>query len=97
MSLVLEEFYEQVPHVGVSATIGKGYHSLLPKIADLRKEYFEVFLPELMGSDFKENMAEKQDEGMEDGGEEGKDAKSGDDDEDKDGMDDVKDADVGAK
>lgn len=53
MSLVLEEFYELVPHVGVSAATGKGYHSLLPKIAELRKQYFDVFLPELLGADYK--------------------------------------------
>jgi hypothetical protein len=86
----------------VSATIGKGYHSLLPKVADLRKEYFEVFLPELMGSDFKDKLAEKEDEGMEDGAEEGKGPKgivADDDDkeEDKDQMDDVKEGDDSAK
>ena len=47
MSLVLDEFYKQVPHVGVSASIGKGFDLLLPKFDELKKEYFEVFLPEL--------------------------------------------------
>jgi len=48
MSLVLDEFYQQVPHLGVSAAVGKGFDQLLPKFNDLKKEYFEVFLPELM-------------------------------------------------
>jgi hypothetical protein len=47
MSLVLDEFYQQVPHLGVSAAVGKGYDHLLPKFEELKKEYFEVFLPEL--------------------------------------------------
>ena len=47
-----------MPHVGVSAKIGKGYHTLLPKVAELRKEYFDVFLPELMGSESKGDKAE---------------------------------------
>ena len=33
---------------------GKGFYDLLPRVNDLRKEYFEVFLPELMGSDFED-------------------------------------------
>jgi len=47
MSLVLDEFYKQVPQVGVSATIGKGFDKLMPTFDQLKKEYFEVFLPEL--------------------------------------------------
>jgi len=47
MSLVLDEFYKLVPHVGVSATMGTNYDQLMLKMPDLRKEYFEVFLPEL--------------------------------------------------
>ena len=47
MSLVLDEFYRQVPHVGVSASVGKGFDLLLPKFEELKKEYFNVFLPEL--------------------------------------------------
>jgi len=50
MSLVLEELYQQVPHVGVSAAIGKGYDKLIPKFEQLKTEFFEVFLPELQGS-----------------------------------------------
>ena len=50
MSLVLDEFYNQVPHIGVSSTIGKGFDKILPKAEELKREYFEVFLPELMGA-----------------------------------------------
>ena len=62
MSLVLDEFYQQVPQLGVSSTLGKGFDQLLPKTEELKKEYFEVFLPELMGSDFKkpDENAEKE-------------------------------------
>jgi len=49
MSLVLEEFYNQVPHIGVSSTLGKGFDKIMPTAEKLKQEYFEVFLPELMG------------------------------------------------
>ena len=52
MSLVLDEFYQQVPQIGVSSTLGKNFDQLLPKTEQLKKEYFEVFLPELMGADY---------------------------------------------
>ena len=51
-----------MPNCGVSAKTGKGYHSLLPKIGDLRKEYFEVFLPELLGSDSRKNKDDDDEE-----------------------------------
>ena len=38
--------------MGVSSTLGKGFDQLLPKTEQLKKEYFEVFLPELMGTDY---------------------------------------------
>ena len=47
MSLVLDEFYKQVPHVGVSATLGTNFEQLMSKVPEMRKEYFEIFLPEL--------------------------------------------------
>jgi len=49
MSLVLEEFYNQVPHIGVSSTLGKGFDKIMPKAEILKQEYFDVFLPELIG------------------------------------------------
>lgn len=49
MSLVLEEFYNQVPHIGVSSTLGKGFDKIMPTAEKLKQEYFDVFLPELMG------------------------------------------------
>lgn len=50
MSLVLDEFYNQVPHIGVSSTLGKGFDKIMPKAELLKQEYFTVFLPELMGA-----------------------------------------------
>lgn len=47
MGLVLDEFYQQVPHHGVSAATGSGYDGLFEKFDQLKKDYFEVFLPEL--------------------------------------------------
>jgi GPN-loop GTPase len=47
MSLVLDEFYNLVPYAGVSATTGAGFDGLCLKFEGLRKEYFDVFLPEL--------------------------------------------------
>lgn len=55
MSLVLDEFYNQVPHIGVSSTIGKGFDKILPKAEELKKEYYEVFLPELRGDGREQN------------------------------------------
>ena len=49
MSLVLEEFYNQVPHIGVSSTMGKGFEKIIPTADQLKQEYFNVFLPELVG------------------------------------------------
>lgn len=50
MSLVLEEFYAMVPHAGVSAKTGKGFHTLQEKFDILLKDYNETFLPELKSS-----------------------------------------------
>ena len=47
MSLVLDEFYKQIPYAGVSASMGSNFDILMSKMPDMRKEYFEVFLPEL--------------------------------------------------
>ena len=47
MSLVLDEFYQLVPHCGVSSITGAGYGEMCEKFAVLRKEYFDVFLPDL--------------------------------------------------
>lgn len=47
MGLVLDEFYNLVPYAGVSATTGSGFSDLCGKFEGLRKEYFEVFLPEI--------------------------------------------------
>ena len=48
MSLVLEEFYAQILCYGVSATTKKGMNeNLLAKFDEAKKEYYEVFLPEI--------------------------------------------------
>ena len=48
MSLVLEEFYAQILSTGVSALTLKGMdESFIAKLAEARKEYDEVFLPEI--------------------------------------------------
>lgn len=48
MSLVLDEFYNLVPYCGVSAATGEKFEDLLPKFESMKKEYFEIFLPELL-------------------------------------------------
>ena len=53
MSLVLDEFYNLVPYCGVSATTGVGLDGLMDKMPGLKKEYFDVFLPELKKGETK--------------------------------------------
>lgn len=56
MSLVLEEFYSNVNSVGVSSITKKGFDDgLLEKFEAAKKEYLEVFLPEI-----EKKMANKQ-------------------------------------
>ena len=48
MSLVLEEFYSNILAVGVSALTQKGFDAeLLAKFDQAKKEYDEIFLPEV--------------------------------------------------
>ena len=48
MSLVLEEFYAQILSIGVSALTQKGFDStLIDKFEQAKKEYDEIFLPEV--------------------------------------------------
>jgi GPN-loop GTPase len=47
MSLVLQEFYENLNCCGVSAITGSGFDSLLKSIDKGVEEYCEVFLPEI--------------------------------------------------
>ena len=47
MSLVLDEFYSNLSHVGVSALTGSGMTQLFQKIDEKRKEYYEFYKPEL--------------------------------------------------
>lgn len=48
MSLVLEEFYSNILAVGVSAITQKGFDKeLLEKFDQAKKEYDEIFLPEV--------------------------------------------------
>ncbi|CAI2374862.1 unnamed protein product [Moneuplotes crassus] len=52
MSLVLQEFYENLNSCGVSAMTGIGFDSLLESVQKGAKEYAEIFLP-----DIKQRMA----------------------------------------
>ena len=48
MSLVLEEFYAQIMSIGLSSLTQKGFDErLLAKFEEAKKEYTEVFLPEI--------------------------------------------------
>jgi GPN-loop GTPase len=48
MSLVLEEFYSHILSIGVSALTQKGFDKeLLDKFDQAKKEYDEIFLPEV--------------------------------------------------
>lgn len=48
MSLVLEEFYSNIISAGVSSTTKKGFGPELFEKFDLaKKEYDEIFLPEI--------------------------------------------------
>ena len=48
MSLVLEEFYSNILSIGVSALTQKGFdQTLIDKFAEAKKEYDEIFLPEV--------------------------------------------------
>ena len=44
MGLVLEEFYNTMRTVGVSAATGEGIGDLLEAIGEAKQEYFDVFL-----------------------------------------------------
>ena len=47
MSLVLQEFYENLNWCGVSAITGSGFDKLLKSVDKGVEEYCEVFLPEI--------------------------------------------------
>jgi translation initiation factor IF-2 len=44
---VLEQFYENIPHVGVSAATGEGMEELFVKLKNSRQEYEEMYVPYL--------------------------------------------------
>jgi len=73
MSLVLDDYYMNVLSFGVSATTGKGFgDELLAKFEEARKEYNEIFLPEI-NNKMKQDVASKK-EAVLASGEAGKDA-----------------------
>ena len=45
MSLVLDEFYRNLSHVGVSAVTGDGVEGLMEAVARERQRYYDEFLP----------------------------------------------------
>lgn len=47
MSLVLDEFYQNLSNVGVSAITGTGMTELFQKVEEKREEYFELYKPAL--------------------------------------------------
>jgi len=57
LSLVLDEFYENLRAVGFSSVTGDGMDELMKEIGEARKEYYVEFLPELKR---KREVAEKR-------------------------------------
>ena len=47
LSLVMDEFYNNIRSVGVSAVTGSGIDDLLEKLYEASNEFIDVFLPEL--------------------------------------------------
>lgn len=47
LALVLDEFYQDLPSVGVSSITGFGFDSLLPSLKKSKDEYFRSYLPDL--------------------------------------------------
>ena len=47
LSLVLDEFYKNVDACGVSATVGKGFDSLVESFDKSRDEYYSVYYKEI--------------------------------------------------
>jgi GTPase SAR1 family protein len=47
LALVLDEFYQGLPCLGVSSLTGFGFDNLLPNLRKSREEYFSTYLPEL--------------------------------------------------
>ncbi|OQS07631.1 GPN-loop GTPase 1, partial [Thraustotheca clavata] len=48
LSLVLEEFYSNLRHVGVSAATGAGIDDFFKVVAEATNEYYEEYLPDLL-------------------------------------------------
>lgn len=44
---MLEEFYEQIPHVAVSAATGQGMDRLVAALETCRAQYEELYKPEM--------------------------------------------------
>lgn len=47
LALVLDEFYQDLPCLGVSSVTGFGFDNLIPNLLKSKAEFFNVFLPEL--------------------------------------------------
>lgn len=58
LSLVLEEFYENIPSVGLSAATGQGMDAFFRKLNDCRREYEEEYVP-LMKERLDRKLAEE--------------------------------------
>lgn len=60
LSLVLEEFYENIPCVGVSAATGEGIGSFFKKVDASRKEYEEHYVEYLEAKKMQHQQEEEQ-------------------------------------
>lgn len=47
LALVLDEFYQDLPCLGVSSMTGFGFENLLPNMQKSKQEYLSIYLPEL--------------------------------------------------
>eukprot|EP00818_Percolomonas_sp_WS_P009856 CAMPEP_0117445110 /NCGR_PEP_ID=MMETSP0759-20121206/5615_1 /TAXON_ID=63605 /ORGANISM="Percolomonas cosmopolitus, Strain WS" /LENGTH=342 /DNA_ID=CAMNT_0005237253 /DNA_START=26 /DNA_END=1054 /DNA_ORIENTATION=- len=66
MSLVLDEFYEEISAVGVSALSGEGMNELIQSFDKGTKEYFEFYAKELeeRRQEYEEKKAKKEEENV---------------------------------
>ena len=47
LALVLDEFYQNLPAIGVSSVTGFGFENLVPNLRISREEFMKTYLPEL--------------------------------------------------
>ena len=47
LALVLDEFYQNLPAIGLSSVTGFGFENLVPNLRISREEFMKTYLPEL--------------------------------------------------